>query len=398
MKSYPPALILDLSATGLAVARILSKHGVDAYGADIYNLSIGRFSKYVKRPSFGYKVSLDSRFLDQLIKFAKKFDTKPVLFPSSDVFIEFVSKHYEILKKYYHLQESLAPNISNKFLNKMEFYKLCEKYNMVYPKTLILTGKESPAQVIEKLRFPIILKPHLIHKWRKHLKGKKVIYIKNLSELENVFKVEKDLLVNSVLQEVIPGPEENIFIFKGYFDRKGNLKAHFVGRKIRQYPPYFGSFSLAESVENEEVKKLSVDFLQRLKFKGLCGTEFKYDYRDRDYKIIEINIRPQLWEDLTRLAGAEVLWVAYCDLAGLESPQCNKQINYVKLSYLIRDIYSAFIQIKDGELKFKKWIQSYSNLRGDAIFEMKDWKLLIGFPLYVMSQFYFFKIRPVFAK
>lgn len=398
MINYPPALILDLSATGLAVARILARHGVISYGTDISNISIGRFSKYVKKPPFGYRVNLDSQFLEQLIKFAKSFDTKPVLFPSSDVFIEFISSHYEILSEHYRLQESLSPNISKKFLNKKEFYKLCEKYHVIYPKTLILKGKETSEQVIAKVRFPVILKPHLIHKWRRYLKGKKVVYIKNPSELETVLKVEKDLLVNSIMQEVIPGPEENIFIFKGYFDKGGNLQAYFVGKKIRQFPPYFGSFSLAESIENEEVKKLSVEFLQKMKFKGLCGTEFKFDYRDNNYKMIEINIRPQLWEDLTRLAATEVLWVAYCDLAGLEVPRFNKQINYVKLSYFIRDIYSAFILIKDRKLSLKKWFKSYSNIKGDAIFELRDWKLLIGFFIYLIFQFYFFKVKTFFTK
>lgn len=398
MKKYPPALILDLSATGLAVARILSRHGVEAFGADIHAVSIGRFSKYVKKPLFGYKVTLNSQFLDQLIKFAKSYDTKLVLFPSSDVFIEFVSAHYEILKEHYNLQESLAPTISKNFLNKMEFYKLCEKYGVKYPKTLILTGEESADEIVEKLRFPVILKPHLVHKWKSYLKGRKVIYMKNIDEFKNVLKAEKDLLVNSVLQEVIPGPDENIYIFKGYFDRKGDLKAYFVGKKIRQFPPYFGSFSLAESVENEKIKKLSEDFLKKVKFKGLCGTEFKYDYRDDDYKIIEINIRPQLWEDLTRLAYCEVVWTAFCDLAQIEVPEQQKQVNGVRLSYLIRDVYSAIIMMRNRDLSFKNWIKSYSRLRGDAIFDLRDWKIMFGFPIYILQQFYNFKIRPLLKR
>lgn len=393
MNNFPPALVLDLSATGLAVARILSKHGVKVYGCDIHAFAIGRFSKYVKRPFFGYKVELNELFLDQLIKFSQNFNEKPVLFPSSDIFLEFVSANYEVLKKYYHMQPSLEPEICKKFLNKMEFYKLCETMSVNYPKTIILKGDENIDEIVNKLRFPMILKPHLIHRWKDYLKGKKVVYIKNIEDLKFVFKVEKNLLNASVLQEVIPGPETYIYIFKGYFNKNSELICYFVGRKIRQFPPYFGSFSLAESRENEEIKKLSEDFLRGIKFKGLCGTEFKYDPRDNDYKILEINIRPQLWEALTALAKREVVWFAYCDLAGLRIPPLPEQVNGVKLVYLLRDLYSGAVLLKNREHNIFQWLKSYLKVRGEALFEWGDWELLWGIPFYYFYQFYLFKIK-----
>lgn len=394
MNHYPPVLILDLSATGIAVARILGNHGVDVYGADLGKISIGRFSKYVKKPAFGYKIEIDSHFLDMLTYFAKNFNNKPVLLPCSDIFIEFVSKYYGILKDFFSIQESLAPSISTKFLDKREFYKMCEEYNIPYPKTIRLSGYETVSEIVKKLKFPMILKPYLIHKWKKYLKGKKVILIQYVDELEYILKKEKKLLQDSLLQEVIPSSEKNIYIFKGYFGKDGELRASFTGRKIRQYPPNFGSFSLAESIENEEVKQMSINFLRKARFKGLCGTEFKYDQRDGSYKIIEINIRPQLWEDLTRLAEAEVLWAAYCDLAGVNLASQNKQKNNIKFAYLLRDLYSALCQIKNGDLRFIEWLKSYSNLKGDALIDLKDLKLLIGIPIYIISQFYLYKIKP----
>ena len=394
MNNYPPALILDLSATGLAVARILSKHNVKVYGCDVHTLSIGRFSKYVKKPFFGYKIELNDQFLNQLIEFSNNFNEKPVLFPSSDIFIEFVSAHYEILRKSYRMQASLNPEICKNFLNKMNFYKLCDQFGVNYPQTVILHGNESIDEIVNKLRFPIILKPHLIHKWKDYLKGKKVVYIKNPKDLETIFNLKKNFLSECVLQEVIPGPETNIYIFKGYFNKHNELLAYFVGRKIRQFPPYFGSFSLAESIENEEVKKLSEDFLKKLKFEGLCGTEFKYDEREGNYKIIEINIRPQLWEDLTRLAKREVCWVAYCDLAELSPGFLPKQLNGVRLVYILRDLYSGFVLFKNRNHNILQWLKSYFKVRGDALFDWRDLKLLLGIPLYFLAQFYLYKIKP----
>lgn len=395
MKNYPPALILDLSATGVAVGRILARHGVKVYGADIQDIAIGKFSKYIKRPPFGYKVELNSIFLDELIQFSKKNASKPVLIPSSDSFIEFVGKHFNVLKEHFLMQSSLSPQVSFKFLNKREFYKICDKYDVAYPKTLLLTGEESANDIMKVLRFPIILKPYLIHKWKRYLSGNKVILIKHINELRIILSKEKVLLKDSMLQEVIPGPEENIYLFKGYFDKYGKFLASFTGRKIRQYPPNFGSGSFAESVFNEEVERLSVEFLRKLNFQGICGTEFKYDSRDSIYKMIEINIRPQLWEDLTRVSEREVLWTAYCDLAGLELPKQNDQKNQVRWIYFIRDIFSGLWHVKNSNACFKDWIKSYSSgIKTDALIDFKDWGLIMSLPFYSFSQVYNYKVKP----
>ena len=393
LKELPPALVLCLSGTGIAVGRILSKHGVDVYGAAAAQDLFGGFSKYIKKPFFGYKVSLNERLLDNLIEFSRKLQVKPVLFPCSDDFIEFISRYFDCLNEHYLMQESFAPNIMPKFLDKKDFYRICEEHDIPYPTTILLTGKESISDITAQLRFPIILKPYLIHKWKLYLKGKKVILINNSKELEEVFTTHKLLLKDSMLQEVIPGPEENIFIFKCYYSKEGKLLSSFTGRKIRQYPPNFGSGSLAESLPNEDVERLSMNFLRKLKFHGLCGTEFKYDSRDDEYKIIEINIRPQLWEDLTRVAEREVVWVTYCDLAGIDIPPQGEQKNDVKWSYLTRDIVSSLWHIRRGNVGVSEWIKSYAKVRTDALIDFQDIRLLLNIPTYTFYQFYKYFVR-----
>ena len=398
MNKLPPALVLDLSATGTAVARILRRHGVEVYGADISGRAIGKFSKYVKNPDFGYEVSLNEGLIDDLINFSSKFDRKIVLIPSSDVFIEFVSNHFEVLSNYYFLQSSLKPEICKNYLNKNKFYLLCDNFDVAYPKTVYLTGSENADYVLKRLRFPMILKPNLIHKWKRYLRGNKVISINNRTELEKLLEKEKELLRNSMLQEVILGPEENIYLFKGYFDNTGKLLASFTGKKIRQYPPLFGSASYAVSCEAKEVEDLSINFLKRAEFRGLCGTEFKYDLRDEEFKIIEINIRPQLWEDLTRVAKKEIVWVAYCDLAGLRIPTLTQQNNGKVWAYLMRDVISGAWHVKNGNCKLTSWLSSYlRKIDTDALIDFNDFSLLLRLPIYAMKEFFIFKVKPLLS-
>ncbi len=386
--------MLDLSATGVAVARILAGHGVEVYGAEVRDDTIGNFSKYIKRPSFGYKIELNDKFLDDLIDFSRKFTKKPILIPSDDLYIEYIDKYFDILKDYFEMQSSLSPDISFKFLNKKDFYILCEEYHVPYPKTLFLSGDESLDEITKILRFPIILKPNLIHKWKKYLCGKKVILIETLEELKDIFSNQKSIIEDSMLQEVVPGQEDQLYLFKGYFGKDGKLKTSFTGRKIRQYPPNFGSASLAESMQNEDVERISVKFLEELKFHGLCGSEFKYDDRDGEYKMIEINIRPQLWEDLTRIAEKEIVWAAYCDLAGLNLPEQTPQKNGVKWVYLTRDIFSALWHVKEQNISIVSWIRSYKGTKADALIDFNDLRMLLRLPIYTFSQIIKYKIKP----
>ena len=388
-RDMPSALVLSLSGTGLAVARALSMHGVKIYGTDWSKLSIGRFSKLINKPPFGWQVNLDNQFLENLIEFSQKQKSKPVLFPSDDKFIEFVSRNYKILKDYFIMQKSLAPEISKKFLDKKEFYKLCDQKGIAYPKTLFLTGEESENQIAEKFRFPLILKPYLIHKWRKKLRGKKVILIKNRQELKKTLEKHRQDIQDMMCQEVIVGPESNIYIFKGYFNGQGKPLCWFTGRKIRQYPPNFGSGSLVESIPQEEIAQVSLKFLSSLGVHGLGGTELKYDPRDDQYKMIEVNMRPQLWDDLMRVSEINLIWIAYCDMIGLNLSAQSNQKYGVKWTYITRDILSAVWHISKRNIVLSEWIKSYKGVCVDALIDFRDIKLtFLGIPTYTIYQFF----------
>ncbi len=386
MKNLPSVLILSLSATGVAVARAFASHNVRVYGTD-HQFAAGIFSKFINRPFFGYKVRLDENLLENMIAFSKKQSLKPVLFPSDDRFIEFVSNNYDELNNHFIMQKSLAPDVSKTFLNKNKFYELCDKHNVMYPKSFFLNGDETVEDVMEHVSFPMILKPYLIHKWKKRLHGNKVILIKNAHELKDVLSKWRNDLQHMMIQEVIGGKESDIWIFKGYFDENGRVLCSFTGRKLRQYPPVFGSASLAESVSNSELNKTSVDFLTSLRFHGLCGAEFKFDRSDGAYKMIEVNIRPQLWDDLMRIAGKEIIWTAYCDMIGDKASESEQKYD-IKWIYLTRDILSAFWHIRKNNLSFPEYIKSYKGLRTEAFFDIRDIKTFFGVPVDSLCQFY----------
>ena len=53
--------------------------------------------------------------------------------------------------------------------------------------------------------------------------------------------------------------------------------------------------------------------LEEVGFRGVCSAEYKYDHRDGRYKLIEINVRPQLQDRLLLHAGVNFPAIAYLD-------------------------------------------------------------------------------------
>lgn len=357
---------------GLPVGRALKPHGICVYGTDIV-FFLDRFSRVVERPPWGYKASLDDSFVKTLLDFASGSATRPVLLPTADHFIDFITRNFAALSKAFVIPGSCAPGISERFLAKRDFYRMCDEAGIAYPKTLFFAGEAvDPEKVARELRFPVIVKPNLIHRWKKTLRGHKVIELHSPKELEGVMRRYPGLVEDSMLQEVIPGPEDRIFIFKGCFDRSGRVLDVFTGRKLRQYPPIYGSASLAESIENKEVLELSLRFFERVPVHGLGGTEFKWDERDRQYKMIEVNMRVQTWEDLVRASGKELLWMHYCDLVGFPLPKPRPQRNGVRWVHLTRDVVSAFYFMRRGELTPWQFVRGYRLDMVDALMAISD--------------------------
>lgn len=113
-----------------------------------------------------------------------------------------------------------------------------------------------------------------------------VRYINSAEELNRIS------LSNHILQEYIPGEG---FGFYALFN-KGEVRAIFMHKRIREYPITGGSSTAAESTYDLELKVLGLTLLKALDWHGVAMVEFKKDSRDGKYKLMEIN--PKFWGSL----------------------------------------------------------------------------------------------------
>lgn len=96
----------------------------------------------------------------------------------------------------------------------------------------------------------------------------------------------------SLLQEYIPGQGYGFFAL---FNR-GKVRAYFMHRRKREFPVTGGPSTCAESIYDEEVKRLGLQLLESLRWHGVAMVEFKKDSRDGVFKLMEIN--PKFWGSL----------------------------------------------------------------------------------------------------
>ena len=377
-------MVLCLSPTGLSVGRALYESGVPVYGADTDILEIGHYSSFFRHHSpFFLERKLD-RLLDTLIAFAKSCNHSPVLFPAGDDQIEWVAHHHADLKPYFRLQDCAKPETASRFVDKRIFYEWVRTAYDHLPKTCVPENEEQVQAVAEDLQYPVILKPARGHAWRRHLRGAKVLEVSTPSELLREYR--RHALFDSalVLQEVIPGPENEIVVAACAIGQKGEPLSVFTARKARQYPYYFGSASYCVSEWVPEVAELSIDILTRLRFRGVCGTEFKRDHRTGRWALIEINPRPTLWFDVARASGVNPVDAIYRDLAGLPQNPRRHQRDGITWRYLARDLIACYRYWWRSDPQTPSMISTLKWPHSEAIASKQDISAAFVYPFYVI--------------
>ena len=371
----PPVIVLGLSPTGLYAVREAGRAGFTVVGVTD-SFACGSYSRYLRHPGESWLAPTQTELLERLVTFASRSEHKPVLLPTNDRYIEFIGRHAQTLSACCQFPDAYR-GISQELMDKRAFNLLCREHGLVTPGVWETEDKESLSALAGVIPFPCILKPALIHRAVSFLKGKKVLLARDEREFRSLVASIPVETGGWLVQEVIPGPESNITLFGGYFNRSGQPLQTFTARKLRQYPVGFGSASLVRSEPCPETLEKSLYFLQKLRFSGVCGTEFKRDPRDGQLKIIEINPRPTLWFSLTNAAGKRIVETACRDLAGLPIADQKPQVNGILWRYALKDTYSAlFYRAKGGSFIFPTpELQSGDNpVRGKTwpVFDSED--------------------------
>ena len=375
------AVVLNLSATGLALARSLGPRGVRVLGFDPRRSEVGQFSRWVERDRRMARCGSGPELLERLCALGRELAPKPVLYTAGDPSLEFACTHHERLREHFLLPESLRPEEAGALADKRSCYERCAELGAALP-TTFMPDSESEAQAAARLlRYPAIVKPTRGHRFRARLGGAKLVEVDGPEPLLAWWRRFREWGGDAVLQEVVPGPETNLFVAGLYVDGGGTCRALFTARKARQYPPRFGSGCYLEACWAEEIAALSLELVTGLGYRGLCGTEYKWDPRDEHWKLIEINPRPTLWFSLPPQAGIDLAWHQHADLTGHPQPvQIGTQHSGARWQLLTRDLLASAHFWRAGELSGLEFLRTAVDPRGkrDAVLSLRDPGTLVG--------------------
>lgn len=355
-KNYTtPAYVLGASVTGLAVIRNLARHGVPVFMVDADTMRPAMHSRFAK-PLIAPKD--EKALLSFLIDEANRATEKPVLFPTSDLYLGFVHQHRAELHR--HFRFIISPeNVMNLLLDKKGQYDLAVQMAIPVPKTIYPQNAADLEKSANSFHYPVFIKGLRTEIWRKRFGEIKGFVAKDRAELVKKYHdIQADGAMDTVVQEIIQGDDTCHYKICAYLDQHQNVLLSFTLQKIRQFPCRFGIGSCVESLWVPEVADLGIAFLRSIKYEGVGSIEFKRDTRDGTFKMIEVN--PRFWAQnaLADVCGQNFALTAYKNLIGEEIVPKSDFIEHIKWTAFKEDRASFLGYRKEKLISFGAWLKS----------------------------------------
>lgn len=357
------AIVLGSYETGLGIVRALGRTGVRVHVMDHQRLH-ATHSRYATAHACPNPAMDPAGFCDALIDLARSLGARPVVFVSADEYIIALADHRERLAE--HCLFNLSPSaLLARIADKHAQVQLAIEHGIPVPTTEVVCDASDVERVVARMPLPAFIKGRDVVRWRQVFGGTiKGLLVHTRDELRAALERAGSRQVPVIVQEVIPGDATQHMKVSGYTSVSGTLAAAFTLRKIRQHPHGFGFGCVVESIENRELLALGAAFFQRIGYRGTGSIEFKYDARDGQFKLIELN--PRYWQQnaLAARVGMNIALLEYRDLLGLPFEPITRWQSGVKWINLGRDFETARQLRQSGELTAVAWWQS---LRGERI-------------------------------
>lgn len=312
-----PAAAVILQASGpnsLGIARSLAQEGVPVIATDHVPTALGLHSRHVRTAMLADPLTAPDRFIADLVALGRAQAHKPVLFATHDEALATIAPHEEEIEKYFHRPWSPWGDM-RVTIDKGGQHAAARRIGFPVPGTVDPGEDDDPVAAVRDagLRYPVILKPRYAPEFRRRFRVQ-VLRAEDPEALRRHWEAAAQY--GPQIQEVIPGGDDTIWTLGSYRDAAGRPLASFTGRKLRQWPPNFGTARAAEARWDPGLVERGHALLDELRFHGISQLEVKRDHRDgRDY-LIEVNPRSWLWISLATRVGVNLPYACYLDAVG----------------------------------------------------------------------------------
>ncbi len=315
----PPALVLGSGLTALGVVRSLGWAGIPAYAVS-ERLGFVGASRWCHRPKTRLpRYAPLKPYLDRL-----PFDSG-VIFACSDDWVQAVAELDNDTASRFRCSQA-SPVTLARLLDKAELAELLRQENVPHPQTRTIKTEEDITSLADSEIAGYFLKPRDSQAFSAHYRVKAFTISSREEAISRLQQLVTDKIA-VILQEYIPGPPTNHYFIDGFVDRQGTICASFARQRLRMYPPDFGNSSLMRSIPVEQIapamNSLS-SLIASTNYRGIFAAEFKFDDRDQQFKLLEINVRPWWFIEFMTYCGINVCRMAYDDALEREVRPANE--------------------------------------------------------------------------
>ena len=265
------------------------------------------------------------------------------------------------------------------------FYKTYENSVLDFPKT-IYYDCSNPTKITNDFTYPVIIKPSNVIEYN-HIsfEGKNKIYkVDTQSQLEEtVDKIVKNGYKDTlILQEFIPGDDSYLFDSVVYCGKDKKVKLiSFAQIGLQEHSKTMvGNAAVLingfnQYGENTEMINTIKTFMEDIGYQGFAEFDMKYDYRDKKFKVLEINARQGRCSYYISPLGYNLVKVLVDDL--IENKPMDFEVidKEVLLSFVPKGVIKKYIKNEEFKKKalslWKKGVVNPLKYKKDTDFKRK---------------------------
>lgn len=386
-------MVRDHYAHGrLAVARTLGRLGVPVYCLHESRLSPAAWSRYGHHLTWPIDDIPSPRALDALRRVGADVGGRPVLVPTDDVAALFVDEHADALSDRFRFPRQ-PPGLPLRLADKGRLHALCRAHGIAAPESVFPRSRHDVEEYLAGgAAFPVVVKSMNPVTLRRRPGAESVAIARSPRELLDLYdRSELPDEPNLMLQEYVPGGPESVWMFNGYFDADSECLVSFTGRKLRQHPPGRGGTTLGVCEPNDEIEAITHRLMKSIGYRGIVDMGYRYDVRDGQYKLLDVN--PRLGASFRLFVGTggmDVVRALYLDLTGQPVPAVPVCAGR---RWLVEpfDVWTARAGVADGSLTWREWLRSLRGVDEAAWFARDD-------PVPFLAMAAVFGAQPVYRR
>ncbi|MBR5452848.1 MAG: ATP-grasp domain-containing protein [Clostridia bacterium] len=362
-KITPVLLGADLNCYSVARA-FHEKYGVISTAFGRYAIGVTNHSKIIDF-NIVKDIDTDEVMVRVLSDFADRHrDELLILVGCTDDYAGLIIRNKDKLSDRY-FAPYISPEMAKLLADKADFYKMCDKYGILYPKTAVLDGGFTREQLDPSalgFEYPIIVKPSdSAAYWKSPFDGMKKVY--SAADPEEAYSIISRIYSagygeRMILQDMIPGDDSYMNVLTCYSDRAGKVKLVCHGHVLLEEhtPKGLGNHAAILTEHHPELSERFTAMLEDLGYVGFSNFDIKYDQRDGSYRAFEINLRQGRSNYYLTASGHNVAEYLVRDALGeeIEYTECKNEHLW---HYIPRGVIRKYVKNKEILARVKKAVK-----------------------------------------